>query len=89
MEPRAPDYVRYIEDPLVFQHGEPVSYACDPGDSFDPLGNEVLWLDADEGPAGGEDFGRTFRPIGVLTVSTRWKMNRSTRDVRRSRASAP
>src|SRR5215210_227596 len=61
MEPRAPDYVRYIEDPLVLQHGEPVSYACDPGDSFDPLGNEVLWLDADEGPAGGEDL-RTHLP---------------------------
>jgi hypothetical protein len=57
----------------------------DPPGAFDPGGSDVLRLDADEWPAAGS----SLRPIGVFTVSTRWKTKRSTRGSRRSRDAMP
>ena len=34
-------------------------------------------------------FGRALRPMGVFTVSTRWKTNRSARGAKRSREAVP
>ena len=70
MEPRAPDHVRHVEDPIVFQQWRSVPNSYDSSDAFDPRGGDVLRPDPNQRGTAAMNFGRTFRPIGVLRVST-------------------
>ncbi len=74
---------------MVLEHGQPGVDAHDPGYALDPAAAMSRGLIRMSGPPREMIFGRAFRPIGVFTVSTRWKTNRSTRRSNRSRDAMP
>ena len=85
-EPRTPDDVRRLEDAAVLEDGMPPRTPTTRGARSMPAAARSLGLTRTSGAPWERSFGRTLRPIGVPTVSTRWPMNRNSKGRKTNRA---
>ena len=76
-EPRAPDDVGHLEDPLSSSRGQPVPHADGAGDALDAGRGDVRGLDPDERRALSEHLRAHLAADRRPTVSTWWPTNRT------------